>query len=64
MFLHFLMFLPASWWVFRRKQALFLDVSVVPQVPARLHWARFIVLVVVVEVAFAAYFLNLYGWLR
>ena len=61
LFGHYLMFLPGSWYIFRKYPGVFLG----PQDAApggRLHWARFFIFAVAVEALFAGYFTAQYGW--
>jgi hypothetical protein len=59
--LHYVMFLPGSFWVFSRHRYVFLDDA---GASPRRRWPLFIGAVLALEALFAAYFLSLYGWLR
>lgn len=64
LFLHYLMFLPFSWLVFRRWRGVFLVGGAGTAVGGRLYWGRFIAIAIGLEVLAALYFTAQYGWLH
>lgn len=62
LFGHYLMFLPGSWFIFRKYPDVFTGSAM--GAGGHLYWGRFIALALAVEVLFYLYFMNLYGWVR
>ncbi len=65
LFLHFLMFLPASFSIFKKKQSIFpvADPRSIKSTNAR-RWSYFVVILLLLEVAFYIYFNNILGYHR